>query len=121
MLAQGWVRQGTSLVVQWLRLCTSIAGAAWFRSLVGELGSCMPRHAAREKKKGWVRQESRLTQAWGRGREKVIFTRTRKSQRRPDLKKERNSRLPSGHAGLRGLWNHVDGSQVARTEGQRGH
>ena len=88
---------------------------------IGELGSCMPRHAAREKKKGWVRQESRLTQAWGRGREKVIFTRTRKSQRRPDLKKERNSRLPSGHAGLRGLWNHVDGSQVARTEGQRGH
>ena len=58
----------------------------------------------------------------GWGGERMIFTRTRKSQRRPDLKKERNSRLPSGHAGLRGLWNHVDGSQVARTQGrQRGH
>ena len=32
---------GTSLVVQWLRICLSMQGV-WVRSLVGELGSHMP-------------------------------------------------------------------------------
>ena len=38
----------TSLVVQWLRLHAPKAGA-WVRSLVGELGSCMPHCVAKKK------------------------------------------------------------------------
>ena len=45
MVILGWLgdqilSQGISLAVQWLRLCTSTAGA-WVQLLVGELRSCM--------------------------------------------------------------------------------
>ena len=40
---------GTSLAVQWLRLCTSTAGGA-DSSLAGELRSHMPRGVTRKKK-----------------------------------------------------------------------
>ena len=40
---------GTSLVVQWLRLCASTEGA-WVRSVVRELRSHMPPSAAEKKK-----------------------------------------------------------------------
>ena len=43
------VSKGTSLVVQWLRLCASTAGAQ-VRSLVGELRSHMPLCMAKGKK-----------------------------------------------------------------------
>ena len=41
---------GTSLAVQWLRLCASTAGGA-ARSLVGELRSCMLGDRAKKLKK----------------------------------------------------------------------
>ena len=43
------LRTGTSLVVQWLRLCASNAGA-WVRSLVGELRSCKMQSRKKKKK-----------------------------------------------------------------------
>ena len=41
---------GTSLAVQWLRLCATTAGA-WVQSLVRELGSRMPSSEKKEKTK----------------------------------------------------------------------
>ena len=43
----GYIQCGTTLVVQWLRLCSSTG--AQVRSLVGELRSCMPRALPKKK------------------------------------------------------------------------
>ena len=42
---------GTSLAVQWLRLCASNAGGVWVQSLAGELRSHMPHGASKILKK----------------------------------------------------------------------
>ena len=39
--SQKWLLYGTSLVVQWLRICLALQGT-WFQSLVVKLKSCMP-------------------------------------------------------------------------------
>ena len=60
---------GASLMVQWLRLCTSTAGGQEFHPWLGELRSCMPCCEAKKKKnEGWMgvsKQWSSLTPLWG--------------------------------------------------------
>ena len=50
---------GTSLVVQWLRLCASIAGA-WVLSLIKELRSCMLSRMAKKEKKFFFKKHTQF-------------------------------------------------------------
>ena len=54
-------RSGTSLVVQWLRLCISTVGGNGFDPLVGELRTHMPHSMIKKtnKKQKWIEPISR--------------------------------------------------------------